>query len=242
MVNDMPLLILNRSTSINTEIPGNTFLYNGINEFTCKIIPPRDQDVFSESAFVKISVIEGSASNANASREINVFKTPSFKPEEGSEPYRQYSLEGKFSASIFYLSALPGGINFNISEYLQNELFQAYTELWNAFRVKDIDTVMRKLTLKIKETAGLKGSSLIEMEKEMRGDYISYMNNSSLQLWEFTIDKVFLKIYGRNKLACLEVRNGNQPLCYINRADHLAIYIPVYFYRNSQTQLLEVIR
>jgi hypothetical protein len=242
MVNDRSLLKLDRGSNINTEIPCNTYLNNGLNEFICNITPTQGQENLSETSFVKIMIMEVDESNANSSKEISSFDTPSFKPEEGKQPYTQFDLVGKFSVTINFISLCNTGVQFVHSDYLHNELFIAYMELWQAFKSRNIDKVMRLLSLKIKESAGLKGSSVDEMEKEMRADYLNYMNDSSLQLWEFTPEIVFLKIYGYNKLACLEVKNGNQPICFINRADHLAIYIPVYFFRNPVNQVLEIIR
>jgi len=242
LINDRPVINFNRGTNIKTEIPINVFLKDGTNIFACKVVPPKDQDILSESAFLKITIIENNENADNPIREVSVFNTPSFKPEDDDPPYTQYSLDGKFTTSILFSSVLSSGFDLKNIEYLHNELFQAYMVLWQAFKSGNIDTVMRLLALKIKESAGLKGTPLLEMEKEMRADYLHYMSDSTLQLWEFTPEKVFLKIYGNNKLACLEVKNGQQPICFINREEHLAIYIPVFFYRNPQNQMLEIIR
>jgi hypothetical protein len=242
MVNDRPLLNFNRGSNINTEIPFNTFLNNGINEIWCKIIPPRGQDILSDTAFVRITILESGLNNSEPSRELNKFNTPSFKADQDSGPYAQYILETRFTVSILYNSVLSAGLDFISSGTLQIELFQAYMEFREAFQTKNIDKVMRLLTLKINETAALKGTSPAEMENEIRADYLGYISDPSLELWEFTEDKVFLKIYARGKLACLEVKNGNQPLCFINRTDHIAIYIPLYFFRDSVSAQLKVIR
>ena len=242
IVNDRPVLDFSRGANINTELPVNTFLQNGQNAFNCKIVPPKGQEIMPESARVKITIIENNGDSNNPSKELVTVNTPSFKPEDGEQPPTQSELHGNFLAVVYFTSILPLGADFIFSEFLKNEIFQAYMNLRDAFKNKDISEVMRLLSLKIKEYSGLKGTSLIDMENEMREDYLRYINDATLELWEFTIDKVHLKIYGHNKLACLEVKNGNQPICFINRPDHIAIYIPVYFYRNSQNKMLEIIR
>lgn len=241
-INDIKFLEFRTGANLNTELPINTFLHNGINLISCEIHPTTGIKNLPEIATVKI-VITKTDNDTNASEKIiSTFTTPLFSHSEKAIPITKYLLNGEFIASVVYNSRLKDGLTISTSDFTIKELFNNYMYIFNLFRVKDLDGVIQKLKTKIIETASLKGIDQNELEKEIRLDYETYLNDASLELWEFTLEKLTLKLYYANKLACFEIKNGNQPICFINREAHYSIYIPFYFYRNPDSNKFEIIR
>jgi hypothetical protein len=241
-VNDIPLLRFNKGGNISTELPLNAFLLKNPNKISCEILPIKGQATIAEPAKVKISIIEGSIDGRIPGKSVASFQAPSFVVSKTNPPKQAFKMDGSFAANIVSSSQLENGLSMVAGEKLKTELFEKYQKLHQLFKEKDIAGVMKAMALKNAEYAAATGQPLSDVEYEMRKDYTAHVNDASYELWEFTPDKVFLKLYNNNRLACLEVQNGNQPLCFVNRTDHIAMYLPVYFFRNPKFNTLEVIR
>lgn len=242
LVNDIKFFDFKSGANVNTQLPLNTFLQPGVNSISCKVFASDKAPFLASTAVLKLIIIEESGSANIPAKELNIFSTPSFESSEKKLPTPTYDLVGKFSTTISFNSVLSKGLNFTNTDSIKKEVFDKYINLYNLLKAKNLDAFMEQLKLKCIETASLDGTNLNELKENMRIDYNTYLKNSALELWEFNYGKVFLKIYNNGKLACLEVKNGNQPLCFINKQDQYAIYIPVYFYRNPENNQLEIIR
>jgi len=240
LVNDRPLYHLDRGANINTQLPINSFYLPAGNQFNCIITPVKGFNTISETSKLIIKFIQDLP--YGDSKEISSFETPSYKVDEKNPAKSSDNISGELNMSIPYKPVLSTGLSLNDALTLKNELYGKYYNVLILLKEKKVDEVVSLFSLRIKDIAGLNGQSESEITEGVKKDYQSYVDDSSLELWEFTIDKVFVKIYGNKKIACLEVANGNHPICFLNRKDRIAIYIPLYFFRNSTTQQLEVIR
>jgi hypothetical protein len=240
-VNDRLLYKLDRGGNVNTQLPINTFLLASDNKFECNIIPPKGMEIIPHSAYLKITLLQVESSNKNE-RTISTFQTPSYKQDDKNPAKAKDTLSGDLGVQLRYKPLMESGITLNSTPALKAELFNKYTTISQFLKSKNVDAVMDLLRLKNQDVASVTEEKSDKITSEIKTDYQSYVNDTSLELWNFTDDKVFLKLYCKNKLACLEVANGNQPLCFINRKDRIAIYVPIFFFRNPATKELEIIR
>lgn len=240
VVNDRSLYHLDRGANLNTQLPINTFFLPSGNEFNCTITPIKGSDTISETAKLVIKLMQESTDGE--SKQISSFETPSYKVDEKNPAKSNDSLSGELKMSISYKPVLETGLALNDSPALKNELYEKYQNILTFLKENKIDEILSSFAIRNQDIASLNGQSVTELSEGIKKDYQSYVNDSSLELWEFSKDKVYLKIYGNNKIACLEVANGNQPICFMNRKDRIAIYIPLYFFRNPNTKQLDVIR
>jgi len=241
-VNDRILYDLNRGANINAELPINTFLLSSNNKFNCTITPPKGFDSIPESAKLTLNLMQSTINNNSQSKQIAAFQTRSFKIDEKNLPKTEDNLSGTINVSVSYKTIIESGIEINNTEAVKYELYDRYLNISRLFQDKKVDDVLSLFYQRNYETANLTGRLQSEIVSDIKIDYEDYVNDSLLELWEFTPEKVFLKVYGYNKLVCLEVANGNQPICFLNRKDRIAIYIPIYFFRNPTSKELEVIR
>ena len=241
-INDRILYELKRGANVNAELPINTFLQSSNNKFNCIISPPKGFDSIPEYAKLSLALMRNSINSNNQGQQIASFQTGSYKVDANNPPKLNDLLSGEINSIIDYKSMVESGIEINNTEAIKNELYKKYIEIWKLFKDKKIDEVITLFQQKNIEIANLTGRLLSEVVEDAKKDYQYYVNDSSLELWEFLPEKVSLKIYGYKKLACLEVANGNQPLCFLNRKDRIAIYIPIYFFKNPKSNEFEIIR
>lgn len=241
LINNIPVLSFSKGANINTELAINSFLKPGTNQLTCEIKPLKGQAAISEKAFVKISILE-QLPESDKSIQKESFQTPSFKITEKNPAMPSFRLEGAIASSISFTSVLFSGIPLNPGVELKSELFKQYEKIWLWFKSKDVRSVMEACTLRNTEYALLMNLSKEELEQEIERDYQGYLNDATMKLWEFSMDKVSLQLHQNGRLATLQLENGKQPLCFYNKEDAIAIYIPFYFFRNPQSLKLEIVR
>lgn len=241
-INDRILYELKRGANVNTELPINTFLLSSNNIFNCNISPPKGFDSIPESAKLSLALMRNSINSNNQGQQIASFQTSSYKADDNNPPKINDLLSGEINSMIDYKSIFESAVEISNTEAIKNELYNKYIEIWKLFKDKKIDEVLTLFNQRNTEISTLTGRLLSEVVDDAKKDYQYYVSDSSLELWEFLPEKVTLKIYGYKKLACLEVANGNQPLCFLNRKDRIAIYIPIYFFKNPKSNQLEIIR
>jgi len=241
-INDRPLYELNRGSNVNTELPINTFLLSAKNKFCCTITPPQGFNSIPETAKLSLNLLQNTINSNQPSNQIASFETGSYKVDPDNPPKIKDTLSGGINSIVDYKSIFESANDITNSETVKFEIYNKYVTIWKLFKDKKIDDILALFNQKNIETANLTGTKVSEIVEEIKKDYEYYVNDSSLELWEFAPDKVSLKIYGYNKLACLEVANGNQPICFLNRKDRIAIYIPLFFFKNSRTNEFEIIR
>ena len=242
-INDRTLYHLDRGANVNAELQINTYLLFANNKFNCEIVPPRGINTIPESANITLNLIQNTIGGGKGQgKTIATFQTPSYKSDSKNPPKTNDGLSGDLKTIMAGKSVFETGLQINNNTALKTELYEKYRQISDLLKNEDIVSVLELFKTRNKDVAGLTGRKEEDIRTAIKKDYTSYVTDTSLALWDFSPEKVSVKIYGNNKLACLEVANGNQPICFINRKDRIAIYIPLYFFRNPISKELEIIR
>lgn len=235
-INDRTVIRFDNAFNINVTIPLNTFLFDGKNRLACNIFSAYGKATpLAPPAQVKIRILQ-------FDQELLSLTTPSFVPAANTAPQMEYFFNQDFKAQVKFESHISKGIEIQNNEQMRKEIYSLYLSFWSNLKSRNISAVMRLLDLKNFECAHLRGISLEEETRELQRDYQYYINDSSLSLWEPSFEKVFLKVEGYNKVAHLELKNGNSPICFVNAPNRVAVYIPIFCYRAPETGLLQIIR
>lgn len=240
-VNDLPALDMRKGGGVNTDFCINKFMINGKNEIQCFVKPFPGVEKIPSTAYVKIKVYTAVAPKVSPN-EVKQIDTPEFKETDKSTLPEDYKLVDSFLGSGIADKLIRSGKSFTDSPELRLEVMRRYIETWSLFKDKNLQQIKNLFSIRDKELALLLGTNEQEQVSETMDDYSDYLSNNELDLWPMNKDKMDFKIYFNSKIVCYELKNGNSPICFVNNSEKYAVYIPMFFARNSVNNNLEIIR
>ena len=215
-INDIPCIDMRRSGNVNTTVPINKFLVNNKNEFKCLIKPAIGQEALTQTTSVKANIF--TAIDPQGEKTIvKEIETPKFEETEENPMPSDYNLTEVFFSEGIPDSLIRSGLTITDTTDFRSELMDKYDEIWGYFKNNQMDRIKIFFKRRDQELALLLNKNPGEQEKDTENDYSNYLTTSGLELWQMKKEIMGFKIYFHGQLACYELKNGNSPLCFVNK-------------------------
>jgi hypothetical protein len=239
-VNDAPLLENPDGLPVVVEIPINHLVRTGTNEISMRMRPiDGRQALDSDTKRALIVYLRESGETRERRSEVGKLEHPG--PAPVRRDGRDMLIATTFSATVpfppFRWFASPEIAN---DETTRTELIRELEKFHSLLAAKNIDAILATIRERDREHAEAYYESMREQLTDSSQGFQRLFDDTEYTLRPARLRNPRLRVFGNNRLARLDLSNGQSPLYYLMSDDETAVYVTLVFCRDAQGRWLVI--
>lgn len=231
-VNDCPIWKEKKGYSVKTEFPINKWIAGGKNYLSIKATPSSDHQPLG-SVGIRVRAKGTDANNAQLVTNTKVAEALAIAARKESEGnnLNEITATVEFEANVpFPTSGWLRGPAISLSDEDRRTLEKLTKAFWDALSQKDIETVMRLLSIRIPEVAASQYQTGDEHRNDIRAEFEGVLNDPDLHVFEYYDDSLDIVTYAEGRLfTVVDQVSGKSPILFTDSEESMSIVVDLFF-------------